>query len=487
MRCYHPGVHRSSEHLAHLRARRAFWNAVAARAGKAGVPFWSRTYHRRLQKACDNVVPEGRRVLELGCGEGDLLASLRPSLGVGVDLSLGMLARARKRHPGLMLVVADAQELPLQARFDVVVISDLVNELWDVQGALDGVQPLLDRGSRIVITTYSRLWELPLAAVRRLHLARPLLPQSWLTPQDLAGLLELADCEVVQRRHEVLLPLPVPLLAPLANRILVRLWGIRHLALTNLLVARPRRVGWPGGREPLVSVVVPARNEAGNIEALLTRTPEMGRGTELVLVEGHSSDGTWEAIRAAVAAHPERRCVALQQTGVGKGDAVRAGFAAASGDVLMILDADLTVPPDVLPRFLEVLRAGKGDLINGERLVYPMAGRAMRFANTLGNKFFSLAFSWVLGQPIKDTLCGTKVLSRESYERIAANRAFFGTLDPFGDFDLLLGAARQGMKIVGVPLRYGERSYGETNIQRWRHGWLLLRMLALAARRICFS
>jgi glycosyltransferase involved in cell wall biosynthesis len=231
---------------------------------------------------------------------------------------------------------------------------------------------------------------------------------------------------------------------------------------------------------------VAARNEEGNIPNIFARTPEMGAGTELIFVEGHSKDRTWDAIQREIAAHPEVRARAFQQTGKGKGDAVRLGFAEATGDVLMILDADLTVPPEDLPRFYEVLRSGRGEFVNGVRLVYPMEKEAMRFANLLGNKFFSLAFSWLLGQPIKDTLCGTKVLRKPDYDTLAANRAYFGDFDPFGDFDLLFGAARMSLEIVEVPVRYRERTYGETNIQRWSHGWLLLKMCAFAAGRIKF-
>jgi glycosyltransferase involved in cell wall biosynthesis len=236
-----------------------------------------------------------------------------------------------------------------------------------------------------------------------------------------------------------------------------------------------------------VSIIVPARNEAGNIEEIFRRVPDLGVETELVFVEGHSRDGTFEAIEAAMAAHPERPCQLLRQTGEGKGNAVREGFARARGDVLMILDADLTVPPEDLPRFYAALVSGKGEFINGVRLVYPMEAEAMRFLNLLGNKFFSWAFSFLLGQPVKDTLCGTKVLWRSCYEAIAANRAYFGDFDPFGDFDLLFGAAKLNQKIVDLPIRYRERRYGATNIRRWKHGLLLLRMVAFAAGRLKFA
>jgi glycosyltransferase involved in cell wall biosynthesis len=240
------------------------------------------------------------------------------------------------------------------------------------------------------------------------------------------------------------------------------------------------------GPPPIVSVVVPARNESGNVPAIFDRTPEMGGGTELIFVEGHSTDDTYAAIERELAARPGRRAKLLKQPGKGKGDAVRAGYAVASGDVLMILDADLTVPPEDLPRFYEALVSGKGEFINGVRLVYPMEKEAMRFLNMLGNKFFGWAFSWVLNQPIRDTLCGTKVLYKRDYDRIAANRSYFGDFDPFGDFDLLFGAAKQNLRMIDLPIRYRERTYGTTNIQRWKHGLLLLRMLRFAAWRIKF-
>jgi glycosyltransferase involved in cell wall biosynthesis len=282
----------------------------------------------------------------------------------------------------------------------------------------------------------------------------------------------------------VLLPLPVPLLETVADKYLVKLWPFRLFSLANMVVARPALAVRKA--YPRVSVIVPARNEKGNIEEIFRRVPEMGGGTELIFVEGHSRDDTYGAIQRAIAAHPERMCKAFQQTGKGKGDAVRLGFQEATGDILMILDADLTVRPEDLPRFVDALESGVGEFINGVRLVYPMQDEAMRFFNLLGNKFFSMAFSWLLGQPVKDTLCGTKVLWREDYEQIARNRAYFGDFDPFGDFDLLFGAAKLGLKIVDMPVRYQARTYGTTNIDRWRHGWLLLRMVAFAARRIKF-
>jgi len=463
--------------------RRRHWDAVAgSRDRQRG---WGGYYHQRLREIYGFIIPAGMQVLEIGCGEGELLAALQPSRGVGVDFSSGMLERAKERYPGLDFVAADAHALGIEGEFDFIILSDLVNDLWDVQTVFGEIGKIAAPSTRLVINTYSRLWELPLAAAKSLKLATPSLAQNWLTCTDIDNLLHLAGFEVIRHWEEILFPLDWPVVTSLGNRYLIKLWPFNIFNLTHFIIARWASPA-PPALEPLVSVVVPARNEEGNIRKILQRTPEMGRGTELVFVEGHSTDNTYGAIEAALREYPARRCLLFRQDGQGKGDAVRLGFRKAGGDILMILDADLTVPPEDLPRFYNVLVSGQGEFANGVRLVYPMEKEAMRFINLLGNKFFSLAFSWLLGQPVKDTLCGTKALWRRDYERIAAGRSYFGDFDPFGDFDLLFGAAKLNLKIRDVPIRYRERTYGATNIRRWRHGWLLIRMMLFALRRMKF-
>ena len=464
---------------AYQQARTAHWDSVARK--RDSWQGWGKWYHRRLHEIYRFHVSPNQNVLEVGCAEGHLLAFLRPARGVGIDFSEEMLQRARKSYPELAFLHADAHDLSgIHEKFDIIILSDLVNDLWDVQRVLQQLQPLCTTHTRIILNFYSRLWQVPLNIARRLDLAASNLFQNWLTPDDIHGLLRLAKFETIRITREILWPLP---LGGFANRFLVRWWPFNQMALSNFVIARPEPEQAP---EPIVSVIVPARNESGNIRAIFERTPQMGRGTELVFVEGHSKDDTYAAIEREIAAHPSTPSLLMRQTGMGKADAVRLGFANATGDVLMILDADLTVPPEDLPRFYEALVSGKGEFINGVRLVYPMEKEAMRPLNFLGNKFFSLAFSWLLGQPIKDTLCGTKVLWKRDYEQIAANRSYFGDFDPFGDYDLIFGAAKLNRKILDLPIRYRERTYGSTNISRWKHGLLLLRMVTFAARRIKF-
>lgn len=462
--------------------RAAHWDALAEKPPKK--INWSAYYHKRLKLVYQHIIPPGCSVLDVGCGKGDLLAAVKPSLGVGIDFSSGMVYAAQLAHPELRFIQADAHALPgLDATFDYIILSDLVNDLWDVQNVLNELHRVCGPRTRVVLNFYNRGWELPLKLAQLVGTAKSLLDQNWLTQTDMKNLLNLGNFEVVRKWTEVLFPLNIPLISPFLNRVVARLWPFKHLCMTNMMIARPRS---SGSRElASVSVVVAARNEAGNIQQIFERVPEMGSGTELVFVEGHSQDDTFQVIQDTMQ-NSLRNVKLLKQPGKGKGDAVRAGFQAASGDVLMILDADLTVPPEDLPRFYDALVNNHGEFINGVRLIYPMEEEAMRFLNNLGNKFFSVAFSWLLGQSIKDTLCGTKVLWRADYEKIAQNRAFFGDFDPFGDFDLIFGATKQNLKLVDMPIRYRERTYGTTNIQRWRHGLLLLRMLWVAAVRLKF-
>jgi SAM-dependent methyltransferase len=473
----------NAAYRSYQRERITHWDAQARR-----MQTWKSAgghYHRRLGQVYRFLIPPGARVLEIGCAMGHLLAALKPARGVGVDFSAEMIEEARRSHPDLVFIQADAHELDLQEQFDFIIFSDTLNDLWDVQLALQKIKPLCTPSTRLIFNYYNRVWELPLQAVRSLGLATPNLRQNWLTAPDVHNLLYLEGFETMRSWHEVLFPLNIPLLAPFFNRFLARFWPFDMLSLAIFSMAR---LAPPAAEEKpsTVSVIVPARNEAGNIADIFERVPQLGAGTELLFVEGGSTDNTTETIQQLIADNPDANARFLRQDGKGKGDAVRMGFTHATGDILMILDADLTVPPEDLTRFYDALVSSRGEFINGVRLVYPMEKEAMRFLNLLGNKFFSMAFSWLLGQPVKDTLCGTKVLWKKDYETIAANRAYFGEFDPFGDFDLLFGAARLNLKITDLPVRYRERKYGSTNINRWKHGWLLLRMAAFAARRLKF-
>jgi SAM-dependent methyltransferase len=448
-------------------------------------------YHREIERFAKFVIPAGSSVLELGSGTGELLAALQPREGVGVDISPKMVELARARFPGLEFLVADAESLRLDRRFDYVVVSDLLGHLEDIWTTMRNVRRVMHADSRIVITYYNYLWEPVLRAAELVGQRTPLRLQNWLPLGDIENFLALADFDVVKRGRRFIIPKHIPLISEWFNRIVAKIPIIGRLCLIQYVIARPVvRELLPAPEDDLLcSVVIPTRNERGNVAAAVEQIRALPFRTELVFVDGSSSDGTKEEIERYVAAtgsSVEVRLI-LQESPSGKGDAVRMGFDAARGDVLMILDADLTVAPEDLVKFYWAIVERKGDLVSGTRLVYPMEHQAMRLLNIIGNKFFSVLFSWILEQRITDTLCGTKVLRRSDYDRIKANRAYFGDFDPFGDFDLLFGAAKLNMKIRELPVRYHERTYGVTKISRFRHGLLLLRMSTIAIRKLKFA
>ena len=437
-------------------------------------------YHREVTRGYRFFIPPGARVLEVGCGTGDLLADLQPSYGLGIDFSAEMIRQARARHaqPELRFLEQMAETLALEDEpFDYIILSDTLVLLEDILAVLRNLRRYCHPRTRIIANFVSRLWQPLLWLAERFRLRYPQPMLNLVTTEDVTNLLQLAGYEVVMTDRRILWPARWPIVAPLFNRVLATLPLVRHLCLTNWVVAR---LPMPLPGDSSVSVIVPCRNEAGNIPEVVRRWPAFPGPSELIFVEGHSRDDTWARCQEAVRDNPHRRIVALQQKGSGKGDAVREGCAAAGNDIVVILDADLTVPPEELPDLVATLIAGHAEFVNGSRLLYPMDEEAMRFLNLAVNKLFAWLFSWLLRQPIKDTLCGTKALLRKDYERLAAQRAYFGTLDPFGDFDLILGAAKAGLKIRDYPVRYRARSYGSTQIHRFRDGWLLGKMFLWA-------
>ncbi|MDR1454436.1 MAG: glycosyltransferase [Tannerella sp.] len=449
---------------------------------------WNRRnlfYHQLLEQYCSFIIPEGKRVMEVGCGSGNLLNAVKPAFGTGIDFVPELIEIAQRKYPHLHFIVDDVEELQTGGEtFDYIILSDLMGCLWDAQKAIHNIRRLCHPQTRVVITHYNFLWEPVIKLLEGIGLKQKQPTANWFSAKDTEGLLQLEGFQTIRVERKILLPVYIPLLHSLCNGLLANLPGFNRLGLVNLRVARPIL---HGERHFSVSVIIPARNERGNIEHAIRRTPVFGTHQEFIFIEGHSSDQTYEEICRVQAAWPEKDIKVMRQTGKGKGNAVREAFEAATGEVLMILDADLTMPPEELPKFYQALYHNRGEFINGCRLVYPMEKNAMRFLNLLGNKFFGWFFSYLLGQRLKDTLCGTKVLFRQDYETIRDHRSFFGNFDPFGDFDLLFGAAKQNLKIVEVIIRYRDRAYGSTQISRFRHGLLLLKMSFFAARKIKFT
>lgn len=433
------------------------------------------------------LIPAGARVLDLGCGTGSLLAELDPSYGVGIDLSGKMIEVAQAKYPQLDFRVGDIEDdafiQSIEGPFDFIVLSDTIGLLDDIETVLSRLHRLCTRETRMIISYFSQIWGPALKLGTKVGMRMPQPEINFISHIDFDNILDLAEFETIRRDARQIIPKRLFGLGTLINKYIAPLPILDRLCLRTYVVTRSRRAMVE--EELSTTVLIPCRNEKGNIENAVRRLPRFGKHVEIMFVEGNSSDGTFEEcerVRDAYALHFDIKV--FKQPGKGKGDAVRKGFDEATGDILMILDADLTVPPESLPKFYSAIASGMGEFVNGTRLVYPMEGEAMRPLNFIANRFFAAAFSYLVNQRFTDTLCGTKVLKRSAYHRIAANRSYFGDFDPFGDFDLILGASKQNLRIIEIPIHYAARTYGSTQISRFRDGLLLLRMVLFAFRKL---
>ena len=440
-------------------------------------------YYGCLKRLLRHLVEPGKRVLNIRCQTGFLLEALQPNYGVGVEISPEMVAVAQAAHPQFTYYQAFPEDFVAQEKFDYILLCD-VGDIADVQKTLLRLQTACERHTRLLIYTYNYLWEPLIRLAQRLHLKIPQTEQNWLSEHDLIGLLTLSGFEWLETYRTALLPRYVPLVSAFMNRVVAKLPFIGRLCMIEVLVARaiPKPVD---AAEVSVSVIVPCKDERGNIESAVVRMPELGRSTEVIFCDDKSTDGTAGEVRRLQRLYPERNIRLVDGPGICKSKNVWRGFEAARGDILLILDADLTVMPEELPYFIHAITRGGAEFVNGSRLVYPIPKAAMKTTNVLGNKFFSAVFSYLLGQRIKDTLCGTKVLWRTDWERIRPMIGTWGTMDRWGDYELLFGAAKLNLRILEQPVHYQERIFGATKMTKvFKHGLIMLRMCVHGFRRL---
>lgn len=440
-------------------------------------------YYGCLKRLLRHVVEPGKRVLNIRCQTGFLIDTLQPSYGVGVEISEEMVEIARAAFPQFDYQEAFPEDYIPREKFDYILLCD-IGDTVDVQKTLQRLHAACDRQTRLIIYSYNDLWEVPLRLAQRLHLKIPQTEQNWLSERDLIGLLTLSGFEWLKTHRTALFPKYIPLFSTLMNRFVAKLPWIERLCMVEVLVARPVPVR-VSAAEVSVSVIVPCKDERGNIETAVRRIPELGRSTEIIFCDDKSTDGTADEVRRMQKMFPERPIRLVDGPGICKSKNVWTGFEAATGEILMILDADLTVMPEELPYFIDAIVSGRAEFVNGSRLVYPIPRDAMKNTNLIGNRVFSKLFSFLLGQPIKDTLCGTKVIWRSDWERIRPMVGTWGTMDRWGDYDLLFGAAKLNLRILDQPVHYQERVYGVTKMTRvFKNGLIMLGMCGHALRRL---
>lgn len=431
------------------------------------------------------IVEPHKSIVLLRSELGQLMNFLAPSIAVGVDISRKMVDIASDKFPQYRFICDVPESVVLSEKYDYIIFHTL-GEMIDIEKVLINAGRYSSNDSRIVIINYNYLWRPFISLAEKIKMKVPQPVQNWLNVPMIGNLLNLAGYEVIKRYDQILMPIRIPILSWFCNRVLAKIPLIKKLCFVQIIVAR-KNLHRSGDTISTVSVIVPCKNEKGNIEDAAKRIPEMGSGTEIIFCDDKSTDGTAEEIKRVMGLYPEKNIKLVRGPGINKAKNVWSGFDAASGEILMILDADLTVLPEELPYFYDALINGHGEFINGSRMIYPMDKDAMRPFNIVGNKFFSICFSYILGQRITDTLCGTKVLFRRDWNRLKGLVGTWGIDDRWGDYDLLFGAAKLHLKIVEVPVHYVERVYGETKMKkRLLNGFIMLRMCMAALRRFRF-
>lgn len=447
--------------------------------------YWGRYLYTVNFKMITSQVQSNAKVLAIGPWVSDLFKLINSSESVGIDPCFNSATPLPSSN---IHIFSDFKYLDeLNEKFDYIILSSSIGMMEDILDSFIKLRKFCKPETRIIATYYNRTWQpfIRFSELLGLRLKTP--EMNWVPAWEIENLLYLADFQTIKRSIFCLIPIYIPFFSNFINRFISILPFINLASVLTLEVSRPLNLSKEKNITPKVSIVVPARNEAGNIKEIVRRLPNFPGGQEIIFVEGGSVDNTKEAIEKVIQDNHNLEIKFLTQKGKGKKNAVETGFNIAQGDIFIILDADLSVPPEALPKFYKALIEDKGEFINGSRMVYPMKGKAMKFLNMLANVFFSKNFSYLLDQRVRDTLCGTKVLMRNDYLHILKNKSYFGNFDYFGDFDLLFGAAHLNLKIIDMPVRYNERIYGQTNIKRWRDGFFLMKMMIVGAFKLKFS
>lgn len=446
----------------------ARYTAVMAIAANLSVRYlFKSTAHSQWTWYGTHVTPY-RSLLHIGCADTALFTTLRAQCGYGITFA--PKTAAPSNHT--VKLVSALSEVPTNTTFDYIVVSGIPHQTdIDTHNLLQAITAHAHARTRVVFEQRSWLWRTLDRMWHTVTFKKSNTPE-WISAKTLAHLLRLHGMEVIVHEYHTLVPRTMPIVSSVINR-LIQLPLLRYSATTQstiCYVKKPQRTD-----SATVSVIVPCKNEAGTIESIITTIPSLGSHTQLVFVEGGSKDNTAQTIRAMIERYPERDIVMYQQTGRGKYDAVKLGCAQATGDIIIIYDGDFSVPANTLPLFVQTLTSHEAECVNGSRLIFYREPGAMFFTAYCANRFFAYALSWVSGQTLTDTLCGTKGFWKADYDAIIASKTDW--YDPFGDFDILLRSAQRWLKITDIPIAYKDRVYGTTNISRYREVWHLLRIV----------
>src|SRR3989338_2088423 len=425
-------------------------------------------YHNEITRFYKDIIPKNKNILEVGSADGYLLNELCPNRGVGVDISAQMIDIARKKFPHLNFVNSSIENYSYVHSFDYIVLSNILEFVSDLYIFFSAMASKASPKTKMIITSINPLWEPAMKLATRLKMRIPVQMKNFVTSKDIENMLNISGWEVIESNYRMFSPVKIPLISFFLNKLIPRLPVLKNLCIIQFIIAKPKQL-FTIDHSLSCSVIIPCHNEEGNIEECIDRIPSLGSFTEVVVVDDGSNDKTATLVKNIQSGKKRVRLISYTPN-KGKGHAVKTGFESATGDILIILDADMAVLPEELSKFYMVLASSQAEFINGTRMLYDMAPGAMKFINYLGNKIFGIILSFIIGQRNTDTLCGTKAFYNSDYMNFKMRRC------PWGDFDLLFEAARMKLKTVEMPVHYFPRREGRSKMKAFKHGLMLLKM-----------
>lgn len=432
-----------------------------------------RYYYTQIQRLLKFLIPPGKSILYFGCYREDVIYSLDASSSVVINEEVD---ERISKNKSVEFVHCKYHLYNPQQEYDYIILDTVIGKTENINLLLRNISSACSSHTRIIIHQENYLWRPLLNFAASFGLKKQEKTQNWLSIKDVETYLETAGFESTRVYKKNIFPLKAGFLGPILNHFFSTIPVLDFLKLDQFIVGRFNKPFTQLKSSSSLSICLTVKDEEHNIEPIVSSLPVLCENQEILFVEGNSTDNTAKEIERMKMLFPHKNIRLIKQPGKGQGDAIHTGFKEAKGEIIILYEGDGTSEPYDIQYFYEAIEAGRFEFIEGSRFVYPLSHKCMPLANKIGNVVFAKWFSFFLNQRTTDVLSGIKAIRKKDYEKIYNTWGFLGIPDPFGDFELLFGSARYGLKIGEIPIRYKPRVFGESKTSVFKHGWYLLKM-----------
>ncbi len=344
---------------------------------------------------------------------------------------------------------------------DTVVISDIEHQLNPAKNLLN-LSRIVGDNTKIILLSKNMVWMI-LIKILKLFFSFSPKKNNFLPSSYLDNLYSSCNLELIRQEKIIALPINIPFLTKIINRIF-RLPLLNFFCMSNIAILKKKIKNSSNHKDLKISFIIPCKNEQDNIKVFEQKINENTEPDEYLFGDDNSSDKTSDEIDKLIEKLSDKKIIKYNGPGICKSENVYKGIDLSSGDIIVIYDADHTVSFEDIKFSVSIMKKTNVDFINCTRMIYPQKDGAMKFANFIGNTIFASLFSLLFKKKITDTLCGTKIFYKKDWEKIKENTSQWGMKDLWGDFDLLIGAYKNNLKITEVPVTYYERRENETKM-----------------------